>query len=268
MKDKMKALLNKPVVLLVAAAVLLLASTVSGTQAAITYYSEDYKTSVDVPNIDVALLENGNQIGASSLDAEDGENTTVSVDAILFDGQDKNITLGKSYDEELTVKNTGEIDSYVRVVIKKYWTYEEEVDGKKVTVKDRTLSPKYIDLNLVNKDGEGAKWIAYPNIDEHKEQIVLYYAEPVAKDGTTVPFADSFRIDNAFETTVHEEKTSTTGEDGTVYTTITYSHPFDNYNFNVEVEVDAVQTYDAKEAIKSAWGVNVTLTDGVITAIN
>ena len=49
----------KPVFLLFAAAILLLASTVGSTQAALTYYSDNYIAQVNVSNIDVTLLENG-----------------------------------------------------------------------------------------------------------------------------------------------------------------------------------------------------------------
>ena len=32
---------------------------------------------------------------------------------------------------------------------------------------------------------------------------------------------------------------------------------YDGYSFQVEAEVDAVQTHNAQDAIKSAWGVDV-----------
>ena len=37
-------------------------------------------------------------------------------------------------------------------------------------------------------------------------------------------------------------------------------------NFNLEAEVDAVQTHNAKDAIKSAWGIDVNVaSDGTIS---
>lgn len=36
---------------------------------------------------------------------------------------------------------------------------------------------------------------------------------------------------------------------------ITYA--YDGYNFQLEAEADAVQTHNAQDAIKSAWGVDV-----------
>ena len=40
---------------------------------------------------------------------------------------------------------------------------------------------------------------------------------------------------------------------------ITYEYKYDGYQSVVEVEGDAVQTHNAKDAIKSAWGVNVNV---------
>ena len=63
MKRKSKKSLNiKPVALLAVAAVLLLGSTVGSTQAALTYYSDNFAAEVTVSNIGIALLENGNEI--------------------------------------------------------------------------------------------------------------------------------------------------------------------------------------------------------------
>ena len=36
---------------------------------------------------------------------------------------------------------------------------------------------------------------------------------------------------------------------------------YDGVKFNLEAEVDAVQTHNARDAIKSAWGVDVNVGD-------
>ena len=48
---------------------------------------------------------------------------------------------GKAYPEALSVKNSGTIDQYVRVMVYRYWVDKE---GNKTT----ELSPELIDLNL------------------------------------------------------------------------------------------------------------------------
>ena len=50
-----------------------------------------------------------------------------------------------------------------------------------------------------------------------------------------------------------------------LFKTITTSYDYDGYSFHVEAEVDAVQTHNAKDAIKSAWGVDVVIdSDGTL----
>jgi hypothetical protein len=56
---------------------------------------------------------------------------------------------------------------------------------------------------------------------------------------------------------------STTTEDG--YTTITTVYDYDGYRFNVEAKVDAVQEHNAEDAIWSAWGRQVSVTDGSLS---
>ena len=49
-------------------------------------------------------------------------------------------------------------------------------------------------------------------------------------------------------------------ENGTVIgETITTTFAYDGYRFNLKAEVDAVQTHNAEDAIKSAWGVDVEI---------
>ena len=81
MKSK-KVFKIKPVFLLVAAAVLLLASTVGSTQAALTYHSDNYIAQVNVSNIDVTLLENGETAGTLL----DGKLIEHGTDTVIVNG--------------------------------------------------------------------------------------------------------------------------------------------------------------------------------------
>ena len=45
------------------------------------------------------------------------------------------------------------------------------------------------------------------------------------------------------------------------YTTITTTYEYDGAQFVLEASVDAVQTHNAQSAIKSAWGVDVGISD-------
>lgn len=247
---KKKFYKNKPVILLAAAALLLIGSAVGSTQAALTYYSETYTAQVTVSNIGVSLLENGKAVSHRDYIENDkwDEVTGVLLENML--PEDEELVLGKTYQEEITVANSGTIDTYVRVILTKSW---QDANG----VKNTALSPKLIDLNLVT----GGKWI----VDEEAstaERTVLYYTDILPAGATAPILADTLRIDPAIGTKVIE----TVKTDENDYETITYVHEYDGYTFNIEAEVDSVQTHNAVDAIKSAWGVDVNIgTDGSLS---
>ena len=230
-------------VLLSASAVLLIGSTVGSTRAALTYYSENYGAEVTVSNIGVSLLENGETVSRRDYDSNGEWNETRG--ALLADLQEETIVPGKEYDEALAVSNSGSIDSYVRVILNKSWT-----DSEGST--DPNLSPELIDLNLLTDNG----WI----IDEDAstaERTILYYTNILPAGETTPALSDTVRIDPAVADKVTEEVA--TDENG--YKTITFTYAYDGYTFELEAEVNAVQTHNAQDAIKSAWGVDVDVAD-------
>lgn len=230
-------------VLLSVSAVLLIGSTVGSTRAALTYYSENYGAEVTVSNIGVSLLENGETVSRRDYDSNGEWNETSG--ALLADLQEETIVPGKEYDEALAVSNSGSIDSYVRVILNKSWT-----DSEGST--DPNLSPELIDLNLLTDNG----WI----IDEDAstaERTILYYTNILPAGDTTPALSDTVRIDPAVADKVTEDVA--TDENG--YKTITFTYAYDGYTFELEAEVNAVQTHNAQDAIKSAWGVDVDVAD-------
>lgn len=222
------------IILLALAVILLVGSALGSTSAALSYYSDNYTANLAVSEIGVALVENGNETSEKLLANMVGEN--------------EKIQLGKKYPEELTVRNTGEIDQYVRVSIVKSWMK----DGKKVT----SLSPDLIDLNLT-----GNGWIEDKNAST-EERTVLYYSGILAGGAEAPVFADTIRIDGSVATQATKETVKS--ENG--YTTITTTYKYDGVTFNLEAQVDAVQTHNAQDAIKSAWGVDVKVSpDGTLS---
>lgn len=241
----MKNFNKKTIVLLAAAALLLLSSAVGSTRAALTYYSENYSAEVTVSNIGVSLVENGevvsykNYLEDGKWDVEDGQ---------LFAGlvaEDEAIVLGQDYEEELKVYNSGAIDSYVRVILTKTW-----VDSEGNV--DRTLDPALIEMEEVL--GEG--WVKDESAST-KERAVYYYTDILPVDGTTGTLTKSISIDPAIQTKVVKVVNENS---------VSYVYEYDGYTFNVEAEVDAVQTHNAADAIKSAWGIDVTVSaDGSLS---
>ena len=201
-----------------------------------------------VSNIGVSLLENGETV--SHRDYEDNGRWDEASGELLGHLQDEQIVPGKSYEEAISVSNNGSIDSYVRVILNKSWT-----DDKGNT--DTNLSPALIDLNFT----EGSGWI----VDEDAstaERTILYYTEILSVGETTPALSDMIRIDPTVADKV--EETTSTDENG--YKTITFTYAYDGYTFELGAEVQAVQTHNAQDAIKSAWGVDVGVAaDGTIS---
>lgn len=231
-----------------AACVLLLCSTIGSTRAALTYYSDNYVAEITVSQIGVSLMENGAAVSSRDYDGDEWKITTnndntdsngsTAVSGTLLTnmlGEGEQLALNKKYAEKLTVQNSGSIDEYVRVRIYRYWMK----DGQKVT----SLSPELIDLNFTNTD----KWIK--SQDETAECIELFHKGALAAGAETEAFADTIRIDGRLAS---EASVETKGN------TITTTYKYDGVEFHVDVEVDAVQTHNAQDAIKSAWGVDAS----------
>ncbi|MBS6195098.1 MAG: hypothetical protein KH828_05910 [Clostridiales bacterium] len=231
--------MKKYKILLSAAAAMLVFSTVGSTRAALTYYSDNYAADVTVSSIGVSLVENGNTVSYRNYNHKNDEWSEATGTLLESLQGDEKLVLGKVYDESISVTNSGSIDSYVRVILNKSWVKGPDKDSEK----DTTLSPDLIDLNLITGNG----WV----IDESAstpERTVLYYTNILPAGASTPPLSDTLRIDPSIAKKVTEKK----DENGVITTTFDY----DGYRFNVEAEVDAVQTHNAADAIKSAWGVD------------
>lgn len=242
---KKKIFSKKPVLLLTAAAVLLAGSTVGSARAALTYYSENYSAEVTVSSIGVSLTENGTVVAKRDYNHKNDQWNTVSEPLFVNTLNGEKMIPGKLYKERLGVTNSGSIDSYVRVILYKSWT---DPKGNK----DTSLSPKLIDLNLLTGNG----WVADENASTD-ERTVLYYTGILPAGESTPDFADTLKIDNS----VADRVTETVSQDADGNKTITTVYEYDGYRFNLEAEVDAVQTHNARDAIKSAWGVEVNVAD-------
>lgn len=245
MKKKKKSFPKKPALILTAAALLLVGSTVGSTRAALTYYSENYSAQMNMQSIGVSLLENDKVVSSRDY-VSNNEWKGTSEGELLTDllGKDDTFTPGKKYNEAISVKNSGTIDTFVRVIITKSW---QDKEGKKNT----TLSPDLIELNFLTDNG----WQIAKD-QSTTERTVLYYTKAVATGDSTPALSDTIRINPSIA------KDVTKHVDGY---TITYTYKYDGYTFHVDAEVDAVQTHNAKDAIKSAWGVDVNVSDDETT---
>lgn len=238
---KFREFLSKPAVtaVLFALALLLLgSSTVAGARAALNIQSEYYNSEVEVLDIGVALVEKQSDdsfkvvVGKNALM---GETSQIGA-AIKADGK---LLPGKTYPEVLAVRNTADINEYVRVSVFKYWLDE---NGNKFA----DMNSDWIELGFVT-DG---KW----SIDKDsstEERTVLYYSDPVAPGKETTEFLESVTINDVILTKV-SQSTSVQNNVTVIKTTFIYN----GKQFCIEVLVDGVQDHNADQAKLSAWGVN------------
>lgn len=234
MKTKKRSFPVKAALLFGAAGVLLLGSAVGSTRAALTYYSENYSAQMNMSSIGVTLLENGTAVSSRDY-TDDGEWATTAgslLTSLIPEGE--KFTPGKAYTEELSVQNSGSIDTFVRVIIEKSW--------QKAGAKDTNLDPALIELNLAPNSG----WVESTS-DATPERSVFYYTNALTPGASTSSLTDSVRINNSIAQKVVKKV------EGNL---ITYEYQYDGYIFTLEAEVNAVQTHNAEEAIRSAWGVN------------
>ena len=241
MKKRKKSFPKITVLLLAASAVLLVGSGVGSARAALTYYSENYSAQMNMQSIGVSLVENDAVVSSRDY-VSDNEWSGTTEGTLLANmlGEDEKFTPGKRYNEAISVKNSGNIDTFVRVILTRSW---QDAEGKKYT----SLSPDLIELNYLTDNG----WVIAEN-QSTPERTVLYYTKALPVGETTPALSDTIRVNESIAQDVTKQV------DGN---TIRYTYKYDGYSFHVDAEVDAVQTHNAQEAIKSAWGVDVSVND-------
>ncbi len=253
---KLKKILRSPITTIAMFAVaigLLLTGTIGGARALQRVETQVYQSRVQTQDIGITIVENKEEVGwRKYVRKEDGtadgswsEQKAELLQNMVPEGEV--FTLGVRYPEVVSVKNSGNIDSFVRVTIYKYFAV---IDEKGNEVKLTELDPSLIHLNLVNTD---STWI----IDEDKyseteERIVLYYSKALEVEEETDPFIDQVWVDNSLATMVTKEYDKV--EDGVNYHVFEAVYDYDGIRFYVEIQVDAVQTHNAEAAILSSWG--------------
>lgn len=242
------------------AGALLLGSGIGSARAALTYFSNTYTSQLEMKNIGVTLLENGAYIAWRDYDKDEANGQWNTNDQpvenrllqnLLARDEDGNITenfqMGRAYPEALSVRNTGTIDEYLRVHVFRYWV---NVDENGNETKNLDLDPDMISLGLVNSDC----WILDPD-SVTPERFTLYYDKILPVGEITEPFSNTLTVNG--EVLVHKDQQISTTEDG--YTVITSTYDYEGVEFRLEVEVNAIQTHNAENAIRSSWGREVSI---------
>ena len=273
------------IVSLLIAGGLLFFAGIGGARAALQYYSENYQAQMDVHDIGVTLIENDTPISWRNYEGQgrvdysgkgEDEKRNWVISEGLVDGEggeyddlltgvsEDKFQLGTKYDEVLKVQNSGTVDQYVRVIIHKYWLDESDKKNTKLT-------PDQIDLHFdedhVGKEGSDKDWII--DADDQatqNERTILYYTKLLKVNEISDPLTDYFQINSDLGRTVSQETKKET-IDGKEYTTITTTYEYDGQQFCIEAKVDAVQDHHAEDAILSAWGRRVTISNGKLSLV-
>ena len=215
MKQNKKQFPLSLIVVALIAGLMLSFTTVQGARAALNEKSDNYDSTLTMKTIGVEIVDK----------EENVIDTVLNVD---------NMSLGTPMETYAAVKNTGEIEEYVRVVVYKYWTTNGE--------KDITLDPFYITL-LSNS----SKWIEDTSA-QTKERSIFYYSEPLGSEEVTESFLSGVLVSSDIK------KCATAVKDGN---TITVTYDYDGKGIQLEIEADGVQAHNYQDAAKSAWGVDI-----------
>ena len=260
----MKKIRRSPVVtglLFLLAVVLLFAGSVGGTQAALQIFSDDYISAFDLKHIGITLYENGTPVSFRNYGetAAAGFSEQQDGDLVLKNLEDDpSFQIGRKYPFVITCRNTGSIDHYLRVTIHKYWVKvgKNEEFGLKgwfhglssnteKLLDEEKHSPATIHLGYNGSEGYNTSaWAKDPD-SSTAERDVYYYTGILPVGGETAPLFDTLWVDSSVAKSVITE---------TVGSLTTYTYAYDGYGFVVQTEADAVQTHNAKAAIRSAWG--------------
>ena len=242
---------NRPVkaAIFILAVLMLLFSGVQTTRAVLSYQSNYYNAETEMKSIGISLLENGNAVsellkGPLKVKNPNGKDVTEA---------EKEFRYGVTYAENLAVCNSGSIDEYARVIVKRYWLKDGVTDPAK-TGTDASLDPRLIKLHPTGN------WIDGGTSDSG-ETIVFYYPGILPAGAASSDFIDAFQVDGSLAV---KTKTPERDENGRIVITFEY----DGRSFVIAAEAQCVQTHNADLAINSAWGADAArilapyITDG------
>lgn len=255
MKNQLKKVINEKVKMIAIIMLLLILFYITriliGEKLFNYSFSTSKATEIVIESIGVSLLENGNLISKNNWNIITNE--TESIEGKLFTqlGTSNTMLLGKSYQEEIAVKNTGKMGEYVRVIIDKKWIDE---DGNM----DISKSPDSIQLIQDVNNG----WIEDEGAPTYGRKT-YYYTKPIAVGETTTNVISKIKIAN----NIKEPVTFTQKQEGE-NNIITFNRDFEQAKLEIKIIVNVIQDHNAKEAILSNWGREVEIAaDGTLSLL-
>ena len=225
--------MRKKYMLMSIAGVLIAATLVGGTLAALNTTSEKSTAQISIKSVGVTIYDEKNALAKGAADEKNG------------------VVPGDDYVMSRSIKNTEEngYDVYVKVVINKNWQTADGEDVDFAAVEGEKADILYIQnqnekKSLVSLEKEKFNdWIiTYADA----EQIVLFYTKPLAYKEKTSDFISGIAFNKDMD-----------------------SKNFADAVYNLSYEVTAVQANNAKDAIAAELGMFATFdNNGNITDIS
>lgn len=230
----------KTIALLAAAALLFAGGGFTATRAVLNIYSPEHFLGFETGNQAISVLENGTPVGGD--------------DSMLSEIKGA-ISPGKTYDEVITVRNNGDANQFVRIVLRKYW---RDAEGNKITDIEEK-DGKYPELEVIKLElAEGSNW--QENTGETTAERKVYYYKNAVQPGEET---DSLTSTLTLDGSVADFFTVSGPDDNGV---ITYAYEYDGRQICIEAEAQSIQTHNAQDAVRSIWGVtNVTASGSTLT---
>lgn len=265
MKKRQK-MSKRTAALLVAALMLLSVGTFTGVRAAPQIQSDLYRAHFYLNHLQVHLLENGTDVcgGENTLNGEAKVIGRLATSLGYNSDSDMgSVEPGMVYKEEIQAQNRQDVSEFVRMTIRKYWVVTEDGKivttqnsaGKTVPLKTTELSPDLIHLMYNGSDACNPAWQEVTQESTTESKTYIY--KNLLKDGaTTEPIFNQLKIDKSVAVRDPEPIVTKDG-DRTIYT---YVYRYDGCAFYIEADVQAIQTHNAQDAIRSQWGPYINAT--------
>ena len=230
MKGKKKTKLSKRTAAFLVIAILLFATAgVTGVRAMLNITSENYIAEFELSNLGISLIENGTPVK--------------DLDYVLLTPLGKTYKPGYVYKEEIAAQNVADINSFVRITIRKYW---KNANGDK----SAELNPALIKLTYNGQPCNTDAW-AINDDETTTERTVYYYKDLLLSGETTEPVVNELQISSDV---IKKENIKLTEKKEGSKTTYTYEFLYNGYWACVEADVQSLQNHNAQDAVESLWG--------------
>lgn len=190
------------------------------------------KAKISISSIGVSLLENGEIVAKRN---SMGNDIWDEVSYPILKEIGKQSELTGTYEENLSVRNSGTLGIYVRCIIE-----------------DKSEKKNIMNLNVLEENG----WI--PDRKLSNEERKVYYYNNIIAAGKEIQLSNTI----SFSSEIYDKYEMVKDESGNIHLNTGMEDIY------MSIEIDAVQDNNVADAIESAWNVKVNIApDGTLSLI-